>query len=336
MDLAIGFQRLSLQILFVVQVLLVLFSPVYLYALDKPRQLKAGYIPANGKLSIRWHQVSGASSYSVTVSDSEGKVVVKDQPISPKIKVKSTKFVTAAKYKIQVTAKSSGGAVSKSSTVDYYHQRSRFSGEGPLLTKISGTRSGYYFLPPNFENKPRPLLVAFHGMGASGQAMVAAFREVAKEFGIIIVAPDSGVHSGLITWEVGTTPNSFTEDFFHIEKCVSEVLGFKNVVVDTAHILAAGHSAGGYTAPYYATNKSEFTGFATLHGGFFLGGFGSRIIPAWLSTGTQDTLATVEGMQISATRLEQAGFNRVQLTNFDGDHGLNPPEARALVEWWLK
>ncbi len=310
--------------------------PAETFAIDKPRQLKAGYIAKNNRLSIVWNKVTGAKRYAVAVKDQKGRTIIKDESISPKIKFKVAKLAANAKYRTVVSAKTAGGSISKSSAVDYYHMRSRFSGEGRLLTKTSGNRSGYYFLPPDFENKAKPLLVAFHGVGASGQAMVSAFRDVAKEFGIIIIAPDSGVHDGLVTWNVGTSPDSFTDDFFHIEKCVAEVLAFNNLVVDSAHVLSAGHSAGGYTAPYYATNKSEFTGFAVLHGGFFSGGFGRRMMPAWLSTGLQDTLAPPQAMQVSSVRLQERGFTDVTLATFDVGHGLNSPEVRALMEWWLK
>jgi len=107
------------------------------------------------------------------------------------------------------------------------------------------------------------------------------------------------------------------------------------VVVDTAHVLIVGHSGGGSTAPYIATNDETYTAFAVLHGGVFPGGLGGRRVRAWFSTGDSDSLRTTSSVRNAADALTRRGFGDVQCRTFHEGHGVSQEEVEALVKWWL-
>jgi predicted esterase len=314
---------------------LILNSYSEVLGLEKPKHLTAVYNSSSDKLIIQWDKVSGAGDYKTVVKDTNKKILVKSTTSSLSKKFAGSKFLEGAEYSVMVQS-ISGSSSSKFASKSYFHKRSRAVGEGALLTLNSFGRGGSYYLPPKFENKPKPLMVAYHGQGSAGDAMVGAFSKLAKEFGFIIVAPSSGLTpDGTPSWGVATLPGITTPDFNHVQDCIDEVLGFSNVKIDATHVLSVGHSAGTFMAPYFATNKTIFTQFALLHGGALITNFGNRFMPVWLSTGTNDTLSTPLEIKTTKATLEAIGFSEVIYTEFDSEHALTQKETRGLVEWWL-
>jgi len=91
---------------------------------------------------------------------------------------------------------------------------------------------------------------------SNGAAMVHVFRQAAEREKFLVVAPDSrATPDGKDGWEVGDHAGEVTADYLHIQACVAEVLAMPGVRIDPAHVLIAGHSGGGSTAPYVATNE---------------------------------------------------------------------------------
>jgi phospholipase/carboxylesterase len=208
---------------------------------------------------------------------------------------------------------------------------------GTLSTHNSSGRTGSYFLPALVEGRPLPLLVALHGTGGNGAQMVALFRESAEREPFIVVAPDSMVSpEGQATWRVGDHPGDFTEDFDHVRQSVDEVLHLPGVVVDMTRVLVAGHSGGGSTAPYFASNVEPCTTFAVLHGGVFPGGLGPRRMRGWFSTGDADFLRPPDGVRRAADDTRRAGFDDVVYREFHEGHDVGLEEVAALINWWLR
>jgi phospholipase/carboxylesterase len=208
---------------------------------------------------------------------------------------------------------------------------------GTLQTKNASGRSGAYFLPSGYEGRPLPLLVAIHGTGSNGLAMVNVFREAAEREKIVLVAPDSRTHpDGKDSWEVGDHAGDVTPDYLHVKACVAELLAMPGVRIDPARVLIAGHSGGGSTAPYVATNEDGYTAFAVLHGGVFEGGLGRRSVRGWFSTGQSDGLRGPAGVQAAAGRAKAAGVGEVEYRVYPGGHEIGEQELREVVEWWLR
>jgi predicted esterase len=134
---------------------------------------------------------------------------------------------------------------------------------------------------------------------------------------------------------VGDRPGAVTRDLEHVLACIRWVRDHTDLRVDTAHVLIAGHSGGGSSAPYIASNRPFFTHIAVLHGGVFPGGIGPRRMPAWLSTGDRDRVRPPTLVRQAADALERLGFP-VTFEVFPGTHGPSEAELQALVLWWLK
>lgn len=219
------------------------------------------------------------------------------------------------------------------------HPESPFSTvAAPATTMLATTnsigRSGAYYVPRQHAERI-PLLVFLHGTGGSGASAIPAFRDLADKEGFGVLAPDSGASpSGALTWQVGQRYGEVTDDRRHVMACLREMVEREHLVLDPAHVLVVGHSGGGSSAPYLATNEEPFTAFAVLHGGSFPAGFGGRQVPGWYSTGSGDTIRTPSMVQAASDEAKKAG-ERVEMRTFPGGHELGAEELAALVKWWL-
>ena len=207
--------------------------------------------------------------------------------------------------------------------------------EGTISAENSAGRHGAWYLPEGYNTHPVPFLLGFHGTGGEGTQMVSAFKDLAVTWGFGIVAPDSrATPEGVYTWEVATTPGLPTEDLLFAQTCLNEVLDIDGVELDRAHVMAAGFSGGGSSAPYLATWDDRFTRCAVLHGGVFPDGLGDHMVTCWFSTGTDDTVRSPDHVQGQADSMQAAGFP-VVYEEFPGGHELTTQEKEALITWWL-
>ena len=115
--------------------------------------------------------------------------------------------------------------------------------------------------------------------------------------------------------------------------CIAE-LAAGGVSIDPKRVLVAGHSGGGSSAPYLATNEEPFTAFAVLHGGAFPGGFGKRRVRGWFSTGSNDTIRSPDDVR-SAYEESRSPGSAFEMHVFEGGHAIGDEERRAVVAWWL-
>ncbi len=206
---------------------------------------------------------------------------------------------------------------------------------GTLVTRNSAGRSGAYFLPSGYDKGALPLLVAIHGTGSSGAAMVAVFHQEAQRRKLLIVAPDSRVApDGQYSWEVGDHAGEITDDYVHVRDCVAELRAMPGVQIDPAHVLIAGFSGGGSLAPYVATNEESYTAFAVLHGGAFPGGFGTRPVRGWMSTGLADMIRPGAGVAVAASAVKDRGID-LTIRTFPGGHEMGEGEVSGVLRWWL-
>jgi poly(3-hydroxybutyrate) depolymerase len=207
---------------------------------------------------------------------------------------------------------------------------------GVLETTNSAGRSGSYFLPSGYEGHPLPVVVAIHGSGSAGAVMVALLRGAAEERKFIVVAPDSRVApNGMAAWQVPDRPGDSTDDFGHIRRCLDEVRAMPGVRIDPTRTLIVGHSGGGSTAPYVASNDDFYRAFAVLHGGVFAGGLGPRRVRGWFSTGDRDPIRPFPGVEAACDDVRRVGFDPVELRTFHEGHEIGADELRELVAWWL-
>jgi len=206
---------------------------------------------------------------------------------------------------------------------------------GAIDVRNTAGRSGAYYIPAGPRDHALPLLVVLHSTGASGEGVLDWFRALARERRFAIIAPESGLApGGQISWEVGDRPGAVTQDLEHVLACVRWVREHTDLKVDAARVLIAGHSGGGSSAPYIASNRPFFTHIAVLHGGVFPGGIGPRRMPVWLSTGDGDRVRPPALVRKAADAMERLGFP-VTFEVLPGTHGPSEAELQALVRWWL-
>jgi poly(3-hydroxybutyrate) depolymerase len=166
--------------------------------------------------------------------------------------------------------------------------------------------------------------------------MVAIFQRAAERERFLVVAPDSRIApNGQASWEVGDRAGEVTEDFMHVRQCAEELMAMRGVLVDTSRVLIVGHSGGGSSAPYMATNDEMYTAFAVLHGGVFPGGLGERNVRGWFSTGDADLIRPRPKVERAAEEMRLKGFNKVEYRTFPGGHEVGTEEIEALMRWWL-
>jgi phospholipase/carboxylesterase len=202
---------------------------------------------------------------------------------------------------------------------------------GPLHTRYATGRSGAFLLPPGFEDNAVPLLVVLHGTGGSGSGTLPLVKRLAIARRFAVVAPDSELAEH---WEVPDHPGETTKDSEHVVACVRELRAMAHVVIDSQHVLVAGISGGGSTAPYEASTYDDFTAFAVLHGGVFAGGLGPRRVPGWFSTGQQDPLRPVASVSKATDAVRALGFD-VGFHTYPGGHEVSSAELSDLLRWWL-
>jgi predicted esterase len=204
-----------------------------------------------------------------------------------------------------------------------------------LTTKNGIGRSGMAFIPAEAVQGPRPLLIVLHGTGGSGAGMLATFAAIARQRGVIMLAPDSGRSpDGAYNWQVPDRPNDPSPDTSHVLACLDELYATPHLKIDPARVLAVGHSGGGSTAAYLGTNDPRVRAFAVLHGGVFASGLGASVARAWFSTGTEDTLRPPDVVQRAAAAAQKHTTD-VRLRFYPGGHGLTQGEIDDVISWWL-
>ena len=59
-------------------------------------------------------------------------------------------------------------------------------------------------------------------------------------------------------------------------------------------------------------------------------------IPVFLSSGSEDPIATPEDHARVRGELMRAGFKQVRLESWAGEHALNPPHVTAALQWFAE
>ena len=134
--------------------------------------------------------------------------------------------------------------------------------------EVSG---GYYLrrVPAGWDGiSPLPLVVFYHGYGASAEEMMqdGALGEAVSGLGAILVAPN-GVGK---SWSFGAGGMARERDDVAFTQRVLDDVE-KSFPINTSQVLATGFSIGGSMTWWLACNlKGRFTGFAPIAGAFWM------------------------------------------------------------------
>ncbi|MGD9894586.1 MAG: alpha/beta hydrolase [Dehalococcoidia bacterium] len=193
---------------------------------------------------------------------------------------------------------------------------------------LGAERDGVRYVPAGYDPAyPAPLVLMLHGATGNGQRTVASLMQLADEFGLILLAPDSRLR----TWDVLT--GGFGPDIAFIDAALTET--FARYVIDSTRIAAEGFSDGAsYALSIGIANGDLFTHILAFSPGFIAppGQEGSPRI--FVSHGRQDQVLPINHCsRLFVPQLRRAGYD-VTYEEFDGPHRTPPEIAREGVEWF--
>lgn len=173
----------------------------------------------------------------------------------------------------------------------------------------------YYVYAPDKVTSPAPLILLLHGSGRDGMSQIDAWKALAEEKKVILVAPNS----------FDSQEWSFAADgpeFFHgVIEAVKAAYP-----VDGRRLYLFGHSAGAIFALYLAIMESEYFAAAAIHAGALTGdadvymNHAPRKIPVAIWVGNKDQFFHLEDVRSTRDKFKEHGFP-VQLTEMPGhDH----------------
>lgn len=199
-------------------------------------------------------------------------------------------------------------------------------GYSPL--HIGDERDAYLYIPPLLK-QPAPLLVLLHSEGGSGLGILSPFKNLADEYGLILLAPESRQR----TWDI--VRGGFGEDLDFIDQALGKT--FAEYAVKTSRIALGGFSDGAsYALSVGIPNGNLFTHLISFSPGF-VAPFEIAAPPKiFLARGTEDQVLPIErcGRRI-ARHLQRTGFE-MNTVEFLGGHGIPDEVAREAVKWFVR
>lgn len=177
-----------------------------------------------------------------------------------------------------------------------------YNNPGAEVIEHNGQKREYMvYIPPSYEaDEPVPLLMNFHGFGASASDYMAYadLRELADSKKFILVYPQGSCIGGMSHWNpcpVGGDNKSEADDFGFIEAMIDQITS--EYQVDMKRIYAAGYSNGGMMAYGLAHYKSELIAAIASVSGTMLDCVGPEVSPKPVVHfhGTADSVIPYEG-----------------------------------------
>jgi poly(3-hydroxybutyrate) depolymerase len=177
-----------------------------------------------------------------------------------------------------------------------------------------GTNRTYYlYIPEKAAAGNAPLLLLLHGSGRDGRTLVDPWQRLAKEEGIVLVAPDSFERSG---WRIAEDGPDFLHDLL-------ELVRLSHDVIDTRRMYVFGHSAGAIHGLGLGLLESEYFAAIAAHAGLVnrdmapMLAQAPRKIPMAIWIGTDDALFPLKAVRDSRDALNAHGFG-TKLTEIAG------------------
>jgi phospholipase/carboxylesterase len=195
--------------------------------------------------------------------------------------------------------------------------------------KLDNVRDGTLYVPKDYqETKPLPLLVWLHGAGGSGNVS-PALGELADEFGILVLAPDSR------SWTWGSILGDWDPDLEFLQLAMVQTQ--KRCAVDRERIWLGGFSDGASMS--LALGISYGNIFRRVYAG--APGLMQPIAangkpPIFISHGRSDqTMPIDDTSRQFVPRLKRLGYD-VTYREYDGRHQLPPEILREVIVWMTK
>jgi phospholipase/carboxylesterase len=186
------------------------------------------------------------------------------------------------------------------------------SGTNPI--GLGSRRDGLAYIPESaLPDNPRPLLIMFHGAGASATDVLPMIAEAAERQAVMVLAPDSRG----ATWDI--LQHEYGPDIAFLERALDKV--FHHGAVDWGRIAFAGFSDGGSYALSLGLINSELVSDVLGFSPGFVAPTRTEDAPRFfICHGRQDPVLPIErcGRHL-ARALRQAGYD-VDYREFSGGH----------------
>lgn len=208
------------------------------------------------------------------------------------------------------------------------------------MDALPGMSWARVYVPRSYRpDQPAPMALLLHGSGDRGHTMIRAFRDLAEEHGVILLAPDALDYS----WDImvaGARLRGVTRvpdwgpDVDRIDSALDAA--FANFSVDPDRISLVGFSDGaGYGLSLGANNADLFETVIAFAPGLLMRVNGEGRGRVMLVHGERDEVLPVKPTkEIFAPALRQVGFN-VELRLFDGGHVMPQKLREEAFSWWL-
>jgi phospholipase/carboxylesterase len=203
-------------------------------------------------------------------------------------------------------------------------------GRGPVglqRLELGTEREALVYVPPGYRpDRPAPMVLLLHGAGGNAEHGTGLLRNLADEFGVILLAPASRQ----ATWDA--IVGGFGPDVEAIDRALGHVFG--RYPVDPERLAVGGFSDGAsYALSLGLTNGDLFTHVLAFSPGFMTPGTRRGRPRLFLSHGTHDDVLPIERCSRRLVPpLRRAGHD-VTYREFAGPHTVPPAIARQAVEW---
>ena len=169
------------------------------------------------------------------------------------------------------------------------------------------------FAPKGAGDQPLPALLLLHGAGDRAENFIRAWKSLAQEKKIILIAPEL------------PREESFEPEAPKVFRCLVEDAR-KAINIDPHRIYLFGYSMGGYLAYDGALLDSGYFAAAAIHAMGIAEDYtwivqrATRKIPIAISIGTKDRMVSLTQVRKTATLLRKSGFPVEYLEMPDHDH----------------
>lgn len=200
---------------------------------------------------------------------------------------------------------------------------------GRLTLQLDATRDGLLYVPAGLQfDRPAPLVLMLHGAGGDAEGGLGLVRQLADEFGFIVLAPASRRK----TWDV--VYRSYGADVAFIDRALEQT--FSRCAVAPQFVAVGGFSDGAsYALSLGVTNGDLFTHVIAFSPGFMSPASRQGKPRLFISHGTRDKVLPIERCSRRLAReIRSAGYD-LSYREFDGAHTIPPQIAREAIDWFV-
>lgn len=193
--------------------------------------------------------------------------------------------------------------------------------------KVDGGTGGLLYVPACVPpERPAPLVLLFHGAGATAQHGLNLLIDQADDAGPVLLAPNSQGR----TWDL--LLGGYGPDVARVDQALAETL--QRLPVDPTRLAIGGFSDGAsYAVSLGLTNGDLFSHVLAFSPGFAAPARRRGRPHVFVSHGTRDRVLPIDTCSRRLVpELRQAGYY-VRYREFDGGHAVPAAIARDAVGW---